>query len=154
MTLVLHVVACSLLMNLGKIVPAFCYRSEVDLRTRIALAIGMMPRGEVCAGIIVNAIALGVSGVSITIAVLCLALNMACVSGFIFAVKTLATPAETGGAIPARRRTSRRLSLTPPASWTPPPPPRRALHGGGRSRGGLEGLASTPSVPQRYVQRV
>ena len=57
-----HVLVCSLLMNLGKIFPAFCYRSEVHIYTRLALAIGMMPRGEVCAGIIVNAIALGLSG--------------------------------------------------------------------------------------------
>ena len=54
-----------------------------------------LPRGEVCAGIIVNAIALGVTGVSITIAVLCLAVNMTCVSGFIFAVKTLAGDGST-----------------------------------------------------------
>ena len=81
---------CSVLMNVGKMFPACCYRSEVPLRTRLALSIGMMPRGEVCAGIIVNAIALGANGVSITIAVLCLAINMSCVSGFIFAAKHLA----------------------------------------------------------------
>ena len=83
-------------MNLGKMFPAFCYRNEAHFRTRLALAIGMMPRGEVCAGIIVNAIALGVYGTSITIAVLCLAVNMACVSGFIFAAKTLAGGASAG----------------------------------------------------------
>ena len=89
-SLVLHVFVCSVLMNVGKMFPACCYRSEVPLRTRLALSIGMMPRGEVCAGIIVNAIALGANGVSITIAVLCLAINMSCVSGFIFAAKHLA----------------------------------------------------------------
>lgn len=59
-TLVLHVLVCSLLMNVGKMFPSFCYRSEVNYSTRLALAIGMMPRGEVCAGIIVSAIALDV----------------------------------------------------------------------------------------------
>ena len=50
----------------------------------------MMPRGEVGAGIIVNAIALGVTGPAITVSVLCFAVNTICVSGFIFTVKRLA----------------------------------------------------------------
>ena len=45
--IVVHVVACSLLMNLGKLFPAFVYSKEVGRSTRIALAVGMMPRGEV-----------------------------------------------------------------------------------------------------------
>ena len=52
--IVLHVAVCSLLMNLGKLFPAFMYSKEVGRSTRIALAVGMMPRGEVCAQIIVN----------------------------------------------------------------------------------------------------
>ena len=101
-SLVLHVIICSVLMNVGKMFPAFCYRDEVNFRTRLALAIGMMPRGEVCAGIIVNAILNGwVTGASITIAVFCLAINMMCVSGFIFAVKTLSggPPARAADAV-------------------------------------------------------
>ena len=101
-TLIMHVLVCTVLMNVGKMFPTFCYRSEVNLKTRLALSIGMMPRGEVCAGIIVNAIALGVGGVSITIAVLCLAINMTCVSGFIFAVKQLsAEPRAPKRVVPA-----------------------------------------------------
>ena len=73
--IVLHVVICSLLMNAGKLFPSFVYRDETNLRTRIALSIGMMPRGEVCAGIIVNAQMLGASGPGITIAILCLGLR-------------------------------------------------------------------------------
>ena len=92
--LVVHVLACSVLMNLGKMFPAFCYRNEAHVRTRLALAIGMMPRGEVCAGIIVNALALGAQGTAIKIAVLCLAVNMTCVSGFIFLVRQLSASAE------------------------------------------------------------
>jgi len=85
----LHVIACTILMNLGKLFPAACYRSEVSLRTRIALAVAMMPRGEVCAGIIVNALALGIKGPAMTVAVFCLACNMMMVSVFIFVVKQL-----------------------------------------------------------------
>jgi Kef-type K+ transport system membrane component KefB len=85
----LHVVACTFLMNAGKLFPAACYRKEVNLRTRIALAVAMMPRGEVCAGIIVNALALGITGPAMTIAVFCLACNMMMVSFFIFVVKKL-----------------------------------------------------------------
>merc|ERR1712039_443148 len=85
----LHVIACSFLMNVGKMFPATCYRKEVSLRTRVALAVAMMPRGEVCAGIIVNALALGIKGPAMTVAVFCLACNMMMVSFFIFIVKKL-----------------------------------------------------------------
>merc|ERR1719210_1380548 len=84
-------------MNLGKMFPSFCYKEEADLRTRVALAVAMMPRGEVCAGIIVNALALCIKGPAMTIAVFCLACNMMMVSGFIFVVKRLThdqVPAE------------------------------------------------------------
>jgi len=87
--IVTHVLVCTVLMNLGKMFPAFCYRKEVNFKTRLALAVAMMPRGEVCAGIIVNALALGISGPSMTVAVFCLALNMMMVSGFIFIVRKL-----------------------------------------------------------------
>eukprot|EP00747_Dinoflagellata_sp_TGD_P025444 gnl/TRDRNA2_/TRDRNA2_131259_c0_seq1.p1 gnl/TRDRNA2_/TRDRNA2_131259_c0~~gnl/TRDRNA2_/TRDRNA2_131259_c0_seq1.p1 ORF type:complete len:556 (+),score=97.51 gnl/TRDRNA2_/TRDRNA2_131259_c0_seq1:76-1743(+) len=84
-----HVIVCTILMNIGKTFPATQYRSEVSFRTRLALAVAMMPRGEVCAGIIVNALALGIKGPAMTIAVFCLATNMMMVSGFIFTVKAL-----------------------------------------------------------------
>jgi len=85
----LHVLMCSILMNAGKLFPATCYRAEVNWKTRVALAVAMMPRGEVCAGIIVNALALGIKGPAMTIAVFCLACNMMMVSFFIFVVKKL-----------------------------------------------------------------
>ena len=105
--LVVHVLICSALMNLGKIFPAFCYRSEVHIYTRLALALGMMPRGEVCAGIIVNAIALGASGAAINVAVLCLAVNMTCVSGFIFLVRKLSVLGDKAMASPTSPRIAR-----------------------------------------------
>jgi Kef-type K+ transport system membrane component KefB len=85
----LHVLVCSVLMNLGKLFPATQYKKQAPLRTRIALAVAMMPRGEVCAGIIANALALGITGPPMVIAIFCLALNMMMVSGFIFVVKWL-----------------------------------------------------------------
>ena len=57
----------------------------------------MTTAGVVCAAIIVQALALdkdGLMGDAITIAVLCLAINMTCVSGFIFCVKTLSAGGE------------------------------------------------------------
>merc|ERR1719221_947338 len=75
-SIALHVLVCSVLMNLGKLFPATQYRKEAPLRTRIALAVAMMPRGEVCAGIIANALALGITGPPMVI-------------GFIFVVKAL-----------------------------------------------------------------
>jgi len=89
-SIVMHVIVCTILMNLGKTFPAACYRKEVSFMKRLALAVAMMPRGEVCAGIIVNALALGITGPAMTIAIFCLALNMMMVSGFIFTVKALA----------------------------------------------------------------
>ena len=109
-TLIMHVAICSLLMNVGKMFPIFCYRKEVDFKTRLGLSFGMMPRGEVCAGIIVNAIALGVHGTSITIAVLCLAVNMTCVAGFIFLAKTL-----SGGPPPPITAEASEPQITTPA---------------------------------------
>merc|ERR1711920_679705 len=88
-SIALHVLVCSVLMNLGKLFPATQYRKEAPLRTRIALAVAMMPRGEVCAGIIANALALGITGPPMVIAIFCLAINMMMVSSFIFIVKTL-----------------------------------------------------------------
>ncbi|CAK0840252.1 unnamed protein product [Prorocentrum cordatum] len=93
--IVIHVIACSFLMILGKMFPAACYKSEVNLQTRVALAVAMMPRGEVSAGIIANALALGISGPPMVIAIFCLALNMMMVSVFIFTVKTLAKEKAT-----------------------------------------------------------
>ncbi|MCL2640653.1 MAG: hypothetical protein FWD53_07405, partial [Phycisphaerales bacterium] len=43
----LHVLAITALSNLGKMFPAFCYRKEASLKERIALSVGMFPRGEV-----------------------------------------------------------------------------------------------------------
>eukprot|EP00520_Triparma_pacifica_P007017 CAMPEP_0118648868 /NCGR_PEP_ID=MMETSP0785-20121206/9394_1 /TAXON_ID=91992 /ORGANISM="Bolidomonas pacifica, Strain CCMP 1866" /LENGTH=476 /DNA_ID=CAMNT_0006541107 /DNA_START=209 /DNA_END=1642 /DNA_ORIENTATION=+ len=92
--LILHVGCVSLLMVLGKMFPVTCYRSSANIRTRLALALGMCPRGEVGAGVIVISISFGICGQCITIAVLSLALNLALSSAFIVAVKQLTVYAE------------------------------------------------------------
>ena len=89
----MHVVAVTVLSNLGKMFPAFCYRREASIRERLALAIGMFPRGEVGAGVLVISLSYGLAGPSLTVAVLSLALNLLCTGVFIVAVKKLiATP--------------------------------------------------------------
>lgn len=91
-----HVLAITALSNLGKMFPAFCYRREVSLRERLALSIGMFPRGEVGAGVLVISISYGLGGPALTVAVLSLALNLLCTGLFIIAVKKLiAHSAET-----------------------------------------------------------
>jgi len=85
-----HVVMVSILMILGKMFPVFCYKDEVKLRTRFALSLGMCPRGEVGAGVIVISLSFGIQGAAITIAVLCLAINLVLSTVFIMLVKRLA----------------------------------------------------------------
>lgn len=85
----LHVLAITILSNLGKMFPAFCYRKEATLRERIALGCGMFPRGEVGAGVLVISLSYGLAGPSITVAILSLALNLLCTGLFIVIVKKL-----------------------------------------------------------------
>lgn len=90
--LTLHVVAITLLSNLGKMFPILCYRKEATIRERLALSIGMFPRGEVGAGVLVVSISYGLGGTALTVAVLSLALNLLMTGLFIAAVKKLLTP--------------------------------------------------------------
>merc|ERR1712187_876193 len=102
-----HVVAVTLLMIVGKLFLIFCYSNEADFRTRLGLGLGMCPRGEVGAGVIVISLSLGLSGPPVTVAVICLAINLVLSAGFILAVKRLALP-PTPSKIPRagrRRRT-------------------------------------------------
>lgn len=85
----LHVIAITVISNIGKMVPAFCYRREAGWRERVALAIGMFPRGEVGAGVLVIALSYELSGPPLTVAVLSLAVNLLATGLFILAVKQL-----------------------------------------------------------------
>mmetsp|Transcript_148927 Transcript_148927/g.387267 ORF Transcript_148927/g.387267 Transcript_148927/m.387267 type:complete len:571 (-) Transcript_148927:389-2101(-) len=90
-----HVVVVTVLMIIGKMFPTICYRDEANLRTRFALSLGMCPRGEVGAGVIVISLGFGIEGSAITIAVIALAINLILSSGFIMAVKHLARETNT-----------------------------------------------------------
>lgn len=85
----LHVLAVTVLSNLGKMFPALCYRREATLRERIALSFGMFPRGEVGGGVLVISLSYGLGGPALTVAVLSLALNLLCTGLFIIVVKKL-----------------------------------------------------------------
>merc|ERR1712032_317732 len=86
---VLHVLMVTVLMIAGKMFPVCCYQDEAVLQERFALCMGMCPRGEVGAGIIVISLELGISGPAVTIAMLALAVNLMLSGGFIALVKWL-----------------------------------------------------------------
>merc|ERR1712217_627799 len=92
-----HVTVVSFLMVLGKMFPVFCYKEEDCLRTRLALALGMCPRGEVGAGVIVISLSLGIKGDAVPIAIISLALNIAMSGGYIFMVTKLVSKTRTFG---------------------------------------------------------
>jgi Kef-type K+ transport system membrane component KefB len=84
-----HVLIVTILSNLGKMFPALCYRREATLKERLALAVGMWPRGEVGAGVLVVSISYGIGGPIVTVAALSLALNLVLTGAFIWLVKKL-----------------------------------------------------------------
>lgn len=88
-TLLLHTLVVTVLANLGKMFPLVCYQREADWRTRLALCIGMWPRGEVGAGVLVVSLSYGIGGPMVAVAILSLALNLALTGVFILAVKRL-----------------------------------------------------------------
>lgn len=89
----LHVVAVSLLSNVGKLVPMLFYRDH-SLKERLALSIGMFTRGEVGAGVIFIALGYHIGGPILLISVLTLVLNLILTGGFVVIVKRLALSAE------------------------------------------------------------
>lgn len=90
----LHVVAVTLLSNIGKMVPIFFYRDR-SLAERLALSIGMFTRGEVGAGVIFIAIGYNIGGPVLLISVLALVLNLILTGGFVMLVKRLALKTYT-----------------------------------------------------------
>lgn len=95
--IVLHVIIITLISNIGKMFPAFCYRSEAHWRERLAVAIGMWPRGEVGAGVLVISLSYGIGGPIVTVAMLSLALNLLLVGIFIYIIKQLTNPLPAYG---------------------------------------------------------
>ncbi|MFY9269615.1 MAG: hypothetical protein WAO55_07695 [Candidatus Manganitrophaceae bacterium] len=88
-SILFHVLIITVLSNLGKMFPLFCYRAEAHWRERLALCIGMWPRGEVGAGVLVVSLAYGIGGPIVAVATLSLALNLLLTGLFIYAVKKL-----------------------------------------------------------------
>jgi len=89
-----HTLAVTVLANLGKMFPLFCYRAEADWRERLALCIGMWPRGEVGAGILVLSLGYGIAGPMVSVAAFSLALNLVLTGVFIVGVKRLLAASE------------------------------------------------------------
>ena len=84
--IIIHVIALTILSNLGKCFPIFCYRKEASLRKRIAVSVAMFPRGEVGAGVLMLALGYGISGTAAALAGLSLALNLLLTGFFIWIV--------------------------------------------------------------------
>jgi hypothetical protein len=85
----LHVLLITIISNIGKMFPLVCYRKEAHWRERLGLSIGMWPRGEVGAGVLVISLSYGIGGPVVTIAMLSLALNLLLTGLFILAVKQI-----------------------------------------------------------------
>lgn len=84
-----HVLALTVIGNLGKCVPFFFYRNEVSARDRAALSVAMFPRGEVGAGVLLLAMRDGVGEFPLIVGSLSLALNLTLTGVFILGVKRL-----------------------------------------------------------------
>ena len=93
-----HVIMISIVSNIGKMFPLFCYRKEATVKERLALSIGMWPRGEVGAGVLMISIGYGFGGPIVTISMLSLALNLVLTGFFIMMVRSLILSPEKGGA--------------------------------------------------------
>jgi Kef-type K+ transport system membrane component KefB len=85
----LHVLGITAVANLGKMFPLFVYRREAHWRERLAIGVGMWPRGEVGAGVLILSLGYGIGGDMVTVAALSLALNLLLTGVFIVIVKRL-----------------------------------------------------------------
>lgn len=112
-----HTLALTVLANLGKMFPVFCYRKEATLRERLAVSIGMWPRGEVGAGVLVVSLSYGISGPMVTVAVLSLALNLLLTGVFIAVVKRLLAGVPGGGVDVAAPPATGAGAAQPASGW-------------------------------------
>lgn len=88
-TIALHVLAVTLLSNIGKLVPLFFYRERL-IEERLAISVGMFTRGEVGAGIIFIALGYNIGGPALVISVMTLVLNLILTGIFVVWVRKLA----------------------------------------------------------------
>jgi len=94
-----HVLIVTIVSNIGKCFPFLCYKKEAHWRQRLALAVGMFPRGEVGAGVLIISISYGIGGAMLTVAMLSLALNLLLTGAFIVAVKKLLNKGPAGESV-------------------------------------------------------
>jgi Kef-type K+ transport system membrane component KefB len=87
--ILVHVLVITALANLGKMFCVLCYRREATFRERLAVAIGLWPRGEVGAGVLVLSLSYAIAGPVVVVAMLSLALNLLLTGGFIWFIKRL-----------------------------------------------------------------
>lgn len=99
--IIFHVFIVTILSNIGKLFPLFCYSKEAHWKERLALAVGMFPRGEVGAGVLIISISYGIGGTMLTVAMLSLALNLLLTGVFIIAVKKLLNKDKEYSPIPS-----------------------------------------------------
>ncbi len=85
----IHVWWITVLSNLGKMFASLCYRYEATWRERLALSIGLWPRGEVGGGVLVLSLSYGINGPVMLVAILSLALNLLLTGFFIVLIKRL-----------------------------------------------------------------
>lgn len=88
-TIAFHVILITTIANLGKMFPLFVYKKEATWRERLAISIGMWPRGEVGAGVLIVSLSYGIGGLMVTVAMISLALNLLLTGIFILIVKRL-----------------------------------------------------------------
>jgi len=102
--LVGHVFMITILSNIGKMYVLFNYQNESTFKERLAVGFGMLPRGEVGAGVLIMAIGLGFSEKLLTIAMASLVFNFILTGLFIYIVKRLASPNENKEVIKSRKK--------------------------------------------------
>ena len=143
-----HIAAVSALMILGKMFPLFCYRDEADWQTRLALSLGMCPRGEVGAGIIVISIHAGISGPAVELAVVCLVINLVLSGAFVTWTRQLTRASQERVAKlkeeAARAKAERRKAKGGSRTQSP-----TRARGGGRARTGERPSPKRSLHPQR-----
>lgn len=92
--LLMHVLAVTILSNIGKMFACFCYRREASFKERVAVGIAMFPRGEVGAGVLAISLSYGIAAPYVAVAFMSLALNLILTGFFIALVKKIVVMAN------------------------------------------------------------
>ncbi len=87
--ILINVIIITIISNLGKCFPLFCYRNEATFKERLAVSISLFPRGEVGGGILAFSMAYQLHDIATTISGISLALNLLLTGVFIYIVKKI-----------------------------------------------------------------